>query len=210
MSNIGPKTSWAARDRSEQDLEEISRCNAAGDVAARRRPPPSNRALAAPSTADHRTTFSRVVTGICATIAQEISSIGRPGEAHIHAHGRAKNSRDTRPASAQQLARPAFGQVAAQRRPPCEKEAATTRTPCASSAHAVCAHARGKGPPHMAAAGGQSNKNFCLILIYFLKNRDIRYNMAAIVLKDPSHSSDTNVGERWRIRIPSPGEAAEE
>ncbi|KZV47978.1 hypothetical protein F511_18319 [Dorcoceras hygrometricum] len=48
---------------------------------------------AAPSTADHRATCLRVVAGICATIVQEISSIGRPGAAHIHAHGRAKTSR---------------------------------------------------------------------------------------------------------------------
>ncbi|KZV55593.1 hypothetical protein F511_32456 [Dorcoceras hygrometricum] len=33
--------------------------------------------------------------------------------------------------------------------------------------------------------------------------------MATIVLKDPRLSSDTTVGKRWRIRIPSPGGASE-
>ncbi|KZV40685.1 triacylglycerol lipase [Dorcoceras hygrometricum] len=36
ISNIGPKTLWAARDRPEQYLEEISRHNAAGRLAGRR------------------------------------------------------------------------------------------------------------------------------------------------------------------------------
>ncbi|KZV20441.1 hypothetical protein F511_13439 [Dorcoceras hygrometricum] len=36
ISNIGPKTSWAARDRPELNLEVISRRNAAGDVTGRR------------------------------------------------------------------------------------------------------------------------------------------------------------------------------
>ncbi|KZV45937.1 hypothetical protein F511_30575 [Dorcoceras hygrometricum] len=39
ISNIGPKTSWAARDRPEQYLEEISRRNAAGRLAGRRLSP---------------------------------------------------------------------------------------------------------------------------------------------------------------------------
>ncbi|KZV31568.1 hypothetical protein F511_13508 [Dorcoceras hygrometricum] len=42
ISNIGPKTSWAARDRPEQYLEEISHRNAAGRHA-ERWPPPTNR-----------------------------------------------------------------------------------------------------------------------------------------------------------------------
>ncbi|KZV55028.1 ATP binding protein [Dorcoceras hygrometricum] len=45
---------------------------------------------------------------------------------------------------------------------------------------------------------------------FSISNIEIRYNYGTIVLKDPSHSSDTIVGELWRIRIPSPGEAAEE
>ncbi|KZV41716.1 hypothetical protein F511_32509 [Dorcoceras hygrometricum] len=40
ISNIDPKTSWAARDRPDQYLEEISRRNAAGRLAGRRPPPP--------------------------------------------------------------------------------------------------------------------------------------------------------------------------
>ncbi|KZV40132.1 hypothetical protein F511_39678 [Dorcoceras hygrometricum] len=43
--------------------------------------------------ADQRATYLRVVAGICAAIAQETSSIGGPGAAHIHAQGRAKISR---------------------------------------------------------------------------------------------------------------------
>ncbi|KZV50343.1 hypothetical protein F511_36265 [Dorcoceras hygrometricum] len=37
---------------------------------------------------------------------------------------------------------------------------------------------------------------------------EIQMQYGSIVLKDPSHSSDTTVGEPWRIRIPSPGETA--
>ncbi|KZV20699.1 hypothetical protein F511_09676 [Dorcoceras hygrometricum] len=66
--------------------------------------------------------------------------------------------------------------------------------------------ARTLGPPHTAAAGGFDFKNFSFSICNF----KIRYNYGTIVLKDPSHSSDTTVGEPWWIRIPSPGEAAEE
>ncbi|KZV37595.1 hypothetical protein F511_32300 [Dorcoceras hygrometricum] len=117
----------------------------------------------APSTADHRATCLRVVTGICATIAQEISSIGRPGVAHIHAHGRAKSSRTAathgRPVRnnlrGQPLAKllPSVGLLVRRRRPLLGRHAHPVRM---SRAHM---HA-GKWPPHMAAAGGRSNKNF--------------------------------------------------
>ncbi|KZV43104.1 ATP-dependent DNA helicase Q-like 1 [Dorcoceras hygrometricum] len=56
--------------------------------------------------------------------------------------------------------------------------------------------------------GAEANlKSFCLIRS---EKQRLDTIMASIVLKDPSHSSDITVGEPWRIRIPSPGEAAEE
>ncbi|KZV26909.1 hypothetical protein F511_31336 [Dorcoceras hygrometricum] len=118
---------------------------------------------AAPSTTDHRATCLRVVAGICATIAQEISSIGRPGAAHIHAHGRVKTSRTaathSRPVRnnlhGQPLAKllPSVGLLARRRRPLLGRHAHPVRM---SRAHMRA----GKGPPHMVVAGGRSNKNF--------------------------------------------------
>ncbi|KZV35748.1 pentatricopeptide repeat-containing protein [Dorcoceras hygrometricum] len=70
----------------------------------------------------------------------------------------------------------------------------------------ACSFARTLGQPHTAAAGGFDFKNFSFSICNF----KIRYNYGTIVLKDPSHSSDTTVVEPWRIRIPSPGEAAKE
>ncbi|KZV43974.1 hypothetical protein F511_28143 [Dorcoceras hygrometricum] len=66
-------------------------------------------------------------------------------------------------------------------------------------AHARAAVGGGRRPWRRPVA---FSKNFCLIQS---ENSRLDTIMATLVLKDPSHSSDTTVGELWRIRIPSPG-----
>ncbi|KZV49365.1 hypothetical protein F511_10905 [Dorcoceras hygrometricum] len=99
----------------------------------------------------------------------------------------------------------------AQRRPSSAQrlalDKASDRLPCAASAQVVRTHERERvAPPHTAAAGGHTKK-FYFIFLFNLKIRETI--MATIVLKDPSLGSDTTVGERWRIRIPSPDGTAE-
>ncbi|KZV40592.1 hypothetical protein F511_09349 [Dorcoceras hygrometricum] len=102
ISNIGPKTSWPARDRPEQYLEEISHRNAAGRLVGRRphgggprpyiacraRPHAGRmmRGLAAPRLAQpahHRATIARGRRFIAVPI-QPHSRVQRPA---IHAAG---------------------------------------------------------------------------------------------------------------------------
>ncbi|KZV22675.1 Serine/threonine protein phosphatase 4 regulatory subunit [Dorcoceras hygrometricum] len=130
--------------------------------------------------ADHRATFLRVVAGICATIAQEISSISRPGAAHIHAHGRAKISRT----------------AATHGRP-------SRRNNCANSGHR---------PLTIGATDCTLNSHASATIHAIMRATSTakRGKLAAIArAHDPNHGSDTTVGERWRIRIPSPDGAAE-
>ncbi|KZT75262.1 hypothetical protein F511_47713 [Dorcoceras hygrometricum] len=68
-------------------------------------------------------------------------------------------------------------------------------------------HARAGGGAAMRSGAAAGKKK----LFWFVRSAISRLDiiMATIVLKDLSHSSDTTVGEPWRIRIPSPDGAAE-
>ncbi|KZV21864.1 hypothetical protein F511_10000 [Dorcoceras hygrometricum] len=108
-SNIGPKTSWDARDRPELNLEEkFSRRNNLPEIVAGRRPPPPccvRRLAARLPQQVRRMALVAPTSGATfifwpAIIAQQL---------------RAKQQHHT-VASAQQFARPAFGLLSAARR----------------------------------------------------------------------------------------------
>ncbi|KZT76375.1 hypothetical protein F511_46599 [Dorcoceras hygrometricum] len=64
----------------------------------------------------------------------------------------------------------------------------------------------GWSPPHTAAAGSMLQNYFCVFDFKF--EIQMQYGNNCIEGSEPG--SDTTVGEPWRIRIPSTGEAAEE
>ncbi|KZV24621.1 FRIGIDA-like protein 1 [Dorcoceras hygrometricum] len=198
ISNIGPKTSRAARDRPEHNLEEKIH--------------PSQQ-----SAGDHRRTAAAAGNTLrgCRANKRKSSRAQRPSIAQHLARGRARNSAIKCAIGARIVGhhRATNCTTSSSQRPISKREAAPSiRPPCATSSrearqvccYRACTCARGGAPPRKAAPWPRSK-----ILIFDLKI-EIRYNMATIVMKDPSHSSDITVGEPWRIRIPSPGEAAEE
>ncbi|KZV19670.1 rab GTPase-activating protein 1-like [Dorcoceras hygrometricum] len=74
---------------------------------------------------------------------------------------------------------------------------APSATSAQANARAYTRGGRGGATPYAAAPWPACNK-----FLFQSKNRDLDTIMATTVLKDPSHSSDTTVGKRWRIRIP--------
>ncbi|KZV37713.1 hypothetical protein F511_31397 [Dorcoceras hygrometricum] len=94
---------------------------------------------------------------------------------------------------------PSCGNQPASGRPPSEKQAASSRPPLAQPVRkSTRLGGRYSRPAHATCA------TKCA--------RDMRTGRGRRTRRrpDPNHSSDTTVGEPWRIRIPSPGEAAEE
>ncbi|KZV17064.1 P-loop containing nucleoside triphosphate hydrolases superfamily protein [Dorcoceras hygrometricum] len=159
MSDIGPKTSWAVRDRPELNLElKFSRCNNLPEIVAGRRP-----------------------HGFATNFATALATAG--------------------------LHRATDCAASSRQRPISMREAAPSiRPPCTTSAHGIARPARSRAMVSAAACGGrQAKTNF----VVQSEIRELDAIQATIVLKDPSLGSDTTVGEPWRIRITSPGSAAE-
>ncbi|KZV51307.1 hypothetical protein F511_17545 [Dorcoceras hygrometricum] len=140
ISNIGPKTSWAARDRPEYNSEVKTGRNPLPEhrrtAVARRRPPPprSVRRSAA------------CLPQCVRRMAHDAPTSGASGK-HRPAANRATIARE----------------ISSSGRTPCEMEAANPRPPCAYSAHVARAHMRVQRRVVAAAHGGgrRPSSNFC-------------------------------------------------
>ncbi|KZV34537.1 hypothetical protein F511_21354 [Dorcoceras hygrometricum] len=177
ISNIGPKTSWAAQDRPEQYLEENQPSHHCREHAGRRPPPHSAR---------HKAARCRAKSGAC--------SAQPPCEQRPYG---AQPVRFPSPSSAQNSSN-----RSAISRPPRATSGKDVAHQCAKSWQSA-GHKEADNRGHARRRRGRFLQNFFFV-VFDLKI-EIRYNMALDVLKDSSLCSDTTVEKRWRIRIPLPG-----
>ncbi|KZV18076.1 dystroglycan-like [Dorcoceras hygrometricum] len=131
--------------------------------------------------------------------AQPAASNDRPTRNNFRGH-RALLRAKQRPAMAQQLRNTTGHRAPSVVYPTAQQLSSSSAQPPgrdARQARITCAYVRGEGwlPSPMAAAGGHQEK---LIFVQSIQSeiQEIRYNYGTIVLKDPSHSSDTIVGDR--------------
>ncbi|KZV30441.1 hypothetical protein F511_21327 [Dorcoceras hygrometricum] len=179
ISNIGPKTSRAARDKPEQNLEVISRRKVAGaspDDGPRRRPPPQNRTAAAAQRCAKRDARPRATSR-----AQQVSAgqwlrqpVAQPCAKQRPASATKRaTSAAQRPATFQRVA-PDVAQTTATGSPPLRNHALDTgqRSRAMRGQHAGVARAHAHGDdeeaPPSAAAPWPMQRRFCFVSI--LKN----------------------------------------
>ncbi|KZV17851.1 hypothetical protein F511_23413 [Dorcoceras hygrometricum] len=209
ISNIGPKTSWAARDRPEQNLEvKFSRRNDAGDspdggrtaaaAANGRTLPRQARRLPSPSCAIARSTAptsaQQFVHGLSASEQQPCGQRAISGRPSRGVNGRyARQVRTSRPLSSIFVAQPSD-----EHRPALAQQLRKASGPLAGQRAAIMRDYRTAVHAIARSRWRRRTRRRMLPEIFFVSidsKFKIQMQYGSIVLKDPSHSSDTTVGE---------------